>query len=58
MKDRVFVMDLPDGLDPGGFDQNWINHIWTAVNNISNGMLDKYREEQQNILGSTSLLRI
>lgn len=45
MPSKVFVQQLPDGVDPGDFDQAWIDYIYSGINTISNGYLERARAE-------------
>lgn len=47
---KYFQVDLPEGLDPGGFDQAWIDYIYQGVDNASGGYLTRQKEAGQHLL--------
>jgi len=40
MEDKFYVIELPDGLDPGGFNMEWLHFVYNKVNEASNNFLE------------------
>lgn len=45
MDQNVVPANLPAGLDPGTFDQAWIDYIYAEMNRSSNGKLDQLHQQ-------------
>lgn len=54
MPSRYFQVDLPEGLDPGGFDDAWLRYLYDSINAATNGQLDRMREQGQSYIQTVS----